>query len=244
MEEGTRTLFEFLFNNIVNVFQKLSEEHLHLEGSVVERRLNAEEKIMYFFDSNLERKAVYGYSLKGVNLLKEHGLPTPYSEQVQCAKIFTSPELFEQFLNELTENFISNKMWLDEDVLLHLTFMRYYFEYLKIIPKKIRSVPLPKGQGLSDEEFKEIYQKVLLLLGYSFDVEIQGLRCQLDEKITNSIKKMRLSRSSKKIVKKSVIEGKERVLRKTELGKRKDDVTNLICDVVGQRKNCGINNYF
>ena len=40
MEEGTRTLFEFLFNNIVNVFQKLSEEHLHLEGSVVERRLN------------------------------------------------------------------------------------------------------------------------------------------------------------------------------------------------------------
>lgn len=67
-----------------------------------------------------------------------------------------------------------------EDVLLHLTFMRYYFEYLKIIPKKIRSVPLPKGQGLSDEEFKEIYQKVLLLLGYSFDVEIQGLRCQLE----------------------------------------------------------------
>ena len=118
--------------------------------------------------------------------------------------------------------------------------MRYYFEYMKIIPKKIRSVPLQKGQELSDEEFKEIYQKVLLLLGYSFDVEIQGLRCQLDEKITNSIKKMRLCRSSKKIVKKSVIEGKERVLRETELGKKKDDVTNLICDVVGQRKNCGI----
>lgn len=240
MEESIRTLFEVLFNNIVSFFQKSSEEHMHLEGSVVERRLNAEEKIVYFFDSNLGRKAVYGYSLEGVNLLKKHGLPTPYSEQVQCAKIFTSPELFEQFMNELTEILNRNKLWLDEDVLSHLTFMRYYFEYMKIIPKKIRSVPLQKGQELSDEEFKEIYQKVLLLLGYSFDVEIQGLRCQLDEKITNSIKKMRLSRSSKKIVKKSVIEGKERVLRETELGKKKDDVTNLICDVVGQRKNCGI----
>ncbi len=236
MEEGTRTLFEVLFNNILNFFQKLSEEHMHLEGSVVERRLNAEEKIMYFFDSNLERKAVYGYSLNGVNLLKEYGLPTPYSEQVQCAKIFTSPELFDQFLNELTEIFNKNKLWLDEDVLSHLTFMRYYFEYMKIIPKKIRNVPLPKGQELSDEEFKEIYQKIFLLLGYSFEVEIQGLRCQLDEKITNSIKKMRLSRSGKRVVKKSVIEGKERVLRETELGKRKEDITNLICDVVRQIK--------
>ena len=69
-----------------------------------------------------------------------------------------------------------------------------------MIPLVIKRTPLPKGKELSDEEFKKVQKKLLMILGHSCHVEINIFMSELDEKIVDSIYKLEFSRPKKSIM--------------------------------------------
>lgn len=241
--EFAKVLLEAVLNSalttiLVSVLVRKSEERTRIAGIVVEKRLEVESEILGFVECALKEKVVDQYDLNFEKLLLEHGLTAPYNGRVQYARIFSSPELFEDFLEEFNDKIIRNKLWMDAEVVTQLAFMQSYFEKIKMIPLVIENVPLPREQELSREEFDDIYQKLLWVLGYYCDTEVNALKLELNEKITNSVHGLKLSRLKKKTIKESIVNSRKHVKKGTAVGLFQNEITNLITDFVMQEKGC------
>ena len=225
-----------LVTSFVSIFVRKSEERTRIAGTVVEKRFEVEPEILYFVECALEEKVVDQYDVNFEKLLLEHGLTPPYNGKVQYAKIFSSPELFEKFLGEFRDKIARNKLWMDVEVVTQLIFMQDYFERIKIIPLIIKSIPFPKDKKLSKEEFDAIYQKLLWVLGYYCDIEVNAFKLELNEKVIDSVHRLKLSRLKKKIIKKSIVNSRKHVKEETAICLFQNEITNLIIDFVMQEK--------
>lgn len=253
---------EFIWNNIFTVintlicglivafftstFLKKKEERTRIAGVIVEKRINSEQEVLHFLERelfkeeiNIENNSKYDFLFD--DLLTGYGLPVPYNGQMQYARIFTSPELFEKFFHEFEDQIMNHKLWLDTKVKEHLVFMQLYFAFFNTIPLLIKRIPLPQGEELTDEEFEKIHRELLLLLGHCCDDEINRLMSELDEKIVDSVYKLELSRPKKSIMRDNMfnVDMKrcmKRIQKKTIPGVYTGEIFDLIMDIVYREK--------
>lgn len=256
------TILKFMWNNIFTVintllcglnvalftstFLKKKEELTKIAVVIVEKRINSEQEVLHFLEHELFKEEINKdnnskYDFVFDELLKGHGLPTPYNRQMQYAKIFISCELFEKFFHEFEDQIMNHKLWLDTKVKEHLVFMQLYFGFFNTIPLLIKRIPLPKGKELSNEEFEKIHQRLLLLLGHCCDDEINMLMSELDEKIVDSVYKLELSRPKKSIMRDNMynVDMKrcmKRIQKKTIPGLYTEEIFELITDLVYREK--------
>ena len=172
------TIPEFMWNNIfsaistlgcglivayfTSTFLKKKEERTRIAGVIVEKRINSEQEILHFLESELFKEEInvnnsskddYLYD----ELLKQFDLPAPYDGSIQYARIFTDPKLFDDFFHKFEEHIMKHKLWLDTKVKEHLVFMQIYFSFFITIPLIIKRIPLPRGQELNDKEFEDVH---------------------------------------------------------------------------------------
>ena len=149
------TILKFMWNNIFTVintllcglnvalftstFLKKKEELTKIAVVIVEKRINSEQEVLHFLEHELFKEEINKdnnskYDFVFDELLKGHGLPTPYNRQMQYAKIFISCELFEKFFHEFEDQIMNHKLWLDTKVKEHLVFIQLYFGFFNTIP--------------------------------------------------------------------------------------------------------------
>ena len=176
---------EFMWNNIFTVintlicglivafftstFLKKKEERTRIGGVIVEKRINSEQEVLHFLERelfkeeiNIENSSKYDFVFD--EILKKYNLPTPYDGHMQYARIFTSPKFFNSFFHDFEDQIMNHKLWLDTKVKEHLVFMQLYFNIFNTIPLMIKRIPLPKGQELTDVEFKKIHRNLLFII--------------------------------------------------------------------------------
>lgn len=254
---------EYIWNNIFTVintlicglivafftstFLKKKEERTRIAGVIVEKRLNSEQKLQHYLEKellkeeiNVENSSIADQVVS--NMLKEYDLPVPYENATQYAVVFKDFERFKKFFNEYDRMLLENKLWLDTKVKTQLVFMQLYFGFFNTIPLMIKRIPLPEENKLSDDEFDDLTNKVLFLLGISFDGEINGLLSDLDEKIVNSIYKLDLDRPRKSVIRNNMYNVDlnklmKKLQKKTLLGLSTENIFALITDLVYKTKN-------
>lgn len=197
-----------------STFLKKKEERTRIAGVIVEKRLNSEQEVLHYLEKAL------------------------FKEE---ATIFLSREKYSEFYHELEDKIMIHKLWLDDEVKEHLVFMQLYFDIFNIIPLMIKRIPLPEGQELTNEEFNSIDKKVLILLGASFDGEINQLMSELDEKIIDSVYKLNLDRPKRSIMRDGMYNVDmnkltKKLMKKTQIGLHQESIFGLIMDLVYQEK--------
>lgn len=225
-----------------STFLKKKEERTRIAGVIVEKRINSEQNILHFletalFKEELTKKNSSKYDAEYAELLKQFNLPDPYEGHMQYARVFKSQKDFECFIDEFEELIIENKLWLDSKVRFHLVFMQIYFGFFRSIPLMVKRIPLPRGNELTDREFTKVCDRILLLLGSSFDFEINYLMSELDELIVTSVYKLDLKRPKKSIMRKNLFnvdieKCKKRFSKKTYLGTSIEDIFEFIMNAV------------
>lgn len=229
-----------------STFLKKKEERTRIAGVIVEKRLNSEQEVLHYLEKALfkEEMSINNSSKNDVVLLKlleNYDLPVPYEKDFQYATIFLSREKYSEFYHELEDKIMIHKLWLDDEVKEHLVFMQLYFDIFNIIPLMIKRIPLPEGQELTNEEFNSIDKKVLILLGASFDGEINQLMSELDEKIIDSVYKLNLDRPKRSIMRDGMYNVDmnkltKKLMKKTQIGLHQESIFGLIMDLVYQEK--------
>lgn len=229
-----------------STFLKKKEERTRIAGVIVEKRINSEQEVLHFLEQGLFKEEINvenssKYDVVISDILEAYGLPDPHDGHIQYARIFKSQSAFEKFFHEFEDQIATHKLWLDTKVRTHLVFMQFYFAALNSIPLMVKRIPLPKGQELSDEEFQEVCNRVLLILGASCDGEINEFMSELDEKIVDSVYKLELSRPKKSMMRRNMynVDIKKCIKRfhnKTILGLAQENVFCLIIDTVYAQK--------
>lgn len=204
MEKTFLNIPDFIWSNITTVistlicglivafftstFLKKKEERTRIAGVIVEKRINSEQDVLHFLEKELFKEEIKiknssKYDAEISDLLKAYSLPDPHNGHIQYARIFLSQDNFRAFFHQFEDRIMTHKLWLDTKVKTHLIFMQLYFDVFHIIPLMVKRIPLPKGQELTEEEFKTVSNKVLFLLGISCDGEINEFMSELNELI-------------------------------------------------------------
>lgn len=257
---------EFIWNGIFNITQTLicglivayftstflkeKEERTRIAGIILEKRLDAEQEILHFLEYELfkEEINIENSSKYDVNFdehLKDYDLPVPYDGAMQYARIFASPEMFEEFFHDFEEQLMEHKLWLDSKVKEHLVYMQLYFGFFNTIPLMLKRIPLPEGNELTEEEFYNIQGYLLLLFGHCCDKEINKLMSELDEKVVDSVYKLELSRPKESIMRDNLFNvDMQNCLKRLEKesipGKYQHNFFQLIFEFVYATKNIDI----
>lgn len=229
-----------------STFLKKKEERTRIAGVIVEKRLNSEQEILHFLEKALFKEELNiendsRNDLAFLKLLDYYNLPVPYEKHFQYAKIFLSRDAFSGFYHEFEDKIMTHKLWLDDKVKEHLVFIQIYLDVFNIIPLMIKRIPLPKGKTLTDEEFDNVDKRLLLLLGASFDGEINLLMSELDEKIIDSVYKLDLGRPRRSIQRDGLYNVdmaklQKRLMKKSLIGLHQMDIFSLVMDLVYQEK--------
>lgn len=253
---------EFMWDNIFTVintlicgllvafftstFLKKKEERTRIAGVIAEKRINSEQEVLHFLEQGLFKEEINienssKYDVAFSDLLEIYGLPNPHDGHIQYARIFKSQTAFEAFFHDFENQIMTHKLWLDTKVRTHLVFMQLYFAVFASIPLMVKRIPLPVGQELSDEEFQEVCDRILLILGVSCDGEINGFMSELDEKIVDSVYKLELNRPKKSMLRRNMynVDMKKcmkRIENKTIIGVAQENIFHLIMDTVYTKK--------
>lgn len=229
-----------------STFLKKKEERTRIAGVIVEKRMNSEQDVLHFLEKELFKEEIKiknssKYDTEISNLLKIYGLPDPHDGHIQYSRIFLSQDKFGTFFHQFEDKIMTHKLWLDTKVKTHLIFMQLYFGVFNIIPLMVKRIPLPKGQELTDEEFKAVSDKVLLILGISCDGEINDFMSELNELIVDSVYKLELKRPRKSMLRNNMynVDMKKclkRVYTKTIVGVGQENIFKLVMDTVYQVK--------
>lgn len=265
MAEVFSAVPEFMWNNIFAVintlicglivafftstFLKKKEERTRIAGVIVEKRINSEQDVLHFLEHELFKEEINienssRYDAFYSDALEAYGLPDPHEGHIQYARIFLSMDKFEPFFHAFEDKIMTHKLWLDTKVRTHLVFMQLYFSVFNTIPLMVKRISLPQGRELTDEEFGNVCNKVLLLLGISCDGEINGFMSELDELIVDSVYKLELRRPRKSMMRDNMYnvdmeKCQKRLMRETIPGVKRENIFRLVMDMVYETK--GIN---
>ncbi len=229
-----------------STFLKKWEERTRIAGVILEKRINSEQEILTYLEKELFKEEINiknsgKYDVEIAEILRKFGIPVPYKRNIQYAVIFKSRDSFEKFFYGYESELQKQKLWLDKSVREHLLYIQMYFSYYNVIPLLIKKIPLPKGKELNDEEFSEISDKVLFLLGVVCDLEINSLISKLDELIVTSVYKLDLKRPRKSFVRNMMVNKDAKKLLKrlennTIPGVFKENIYMLIMHLVYVKK--------
>lgn len=230
-------------------FLKKKEERTRIAGVILEKRINSEQELLTYLEKQLFKEEINienssKYDVEITEFLSSFDLPVPYERNVQYAVVFKNMEAFEKFFRGFEEEFQKRRLWLDKEVREHLVFMQMYFSVFNIIPVMVKRIPLPKGKELTDEEFSELSDELLFLMGVVCDAEINSLLSELDELIVSSVYKLDLKRPSKSVLRNRMVNLDTKKLNKRlseEMipGVHHENIYDLIISMVYAKK--GIN---
>lgn len=262
MAEVFSAVPEFMWNNIFAVintlicglivafftstFLKKKEERTRIAGVIVEKRINSEQDVLHFLEHELFKEEINienssRYDAFYSDALEAYGLPDPHEGHIQYARIFLSMDKFEPFFHAFEDKIMTHKLWLDTKVRTHLVFMQLYFSVFNTIPLMVKRISLPQGRELTDDEFGNVCNKVLLLLGISCDGEINGFMSELDELIVDSVYKLELRRPRKSMMRDNMYnvdmeKCQKRLMRETIPGVKRENIFRLVMDMVYETK--------
>lgn len=229
-----------------STFLKKKEERTRIAGVILEKRINSEQELLSFLEKELFKEEIdiensSKYDIEINELLSEFDLPIPYERNVQYAVVFKSMDAFGHFFHEFEDQFQKRRLWLDKAVREHLVFMQFYFSAFNVIPLMIKRIPLPKGKELTDQEFTQVSDKLLLLMGSVCDAELNDLLSKLDVLIVNSVYKLDLKRPRKSVVRNGMLNFDtkkltRRLMRHTIPGVYQENIFSLTMHVVYQIK--------
>lgn len=266
MDEAFMGLPTFIWDNIFTIintlvcglivaiftstFLKKKEERTRIAGVILEKRINSEQEILSYLEKELFKEEINiensgKYDVEIIELLMEFNLPVPYGRNLQYAVVFKSMEKYGKFFYGFEEEIQKRKLWLDKAVREHLIFMQMYFANFNVIPLMVKKIPLPKGQELTDEQFANISDKLLLLLGAVCDAEINALVSKLEELIVNSVYKLDLRRPKNSILRNMMVNSDtkkiiKRMENRTILGLYRENIFQLIMQLVYTEKGIDI----
>ena len=234
-----------------STFLKKKEERTRIAGVILEKRINSEQNVLHFLESelfkeeiNIENSSKYDKNVS--EILAKYELPDPYHGRIQYARIFCTFDGFEAFFHRYEDQILTHRLWLDVKVRTHLTFIQMYFAVFNSIPLMVKRIPLPEGKELTDQEFEKVCNAVLLLLGASCDKEINGFLSELDELIVDSVYRLELKRPRKSMLRDNMynvdMKSCQKKLDKTILGVKKTAIFQLIMDMVYEVKNIDFDN--
>ena len=232
-----------------STFLKKKEERNRIIGVIGEKRINAQQEIVHYIESRRFKKELLtgtdtiSHKNDGMigKLLEEYDLPQPFDDSPQYSEFFESMDYFEEFYHGLEEVIARNKLWLDRKVRNYLFFMQGYYNFFNVIPLMIKRIPLPKDKELTREEFDKICDKVLQILGISFDNEMNELSSELDNLVVDSIYRLDLRRPKYSIQKNNMYNPDMKKIMKrlsmhTELLHKELEIYQMMIDFVYTEK--------
>lgn len=198
--EGAVTLLSTLLAGLIIAFVttfylKKKDERTRVAGVILERRINAQQEILHFMESNtqkFEMRKPESVMLRDVIL--HHGMELPYEPYIQYADIFSSVAKFRVFFQDMEKMLEKHKLWLDLKVRHHVLRMQTYFASINAILVLFNRVPLPEDVELSEEDFTNLGDKLLLILGTVLDEEFNYLVMDLEIQMVGSIYRLDLNR--------------------------------------------------
>ena len=208
--ENIFTVFNTLVCGLIvafctSTFLKKKEERTRIAGVILEKRINSEQELLTYLEQELTKEEINienssKYDVEIAEFLTSFGLPVPYRGNVQYAVVFKNMASFDKFFHGFEEEFQKRRLWLDKKVREHLVYMQIYLSFFNIIPMMVKRIPLPKGQELTEKEFAAVTDRILFLMGYVCDAEINALMSELDELIVSSVYKLDMKRPSKSVL--------------------------------------------
>lgn len=127
-------------------------------------------------------------------IMFHHELQLPYEPHIQYADIFSSVEKFRVFFHGMEKMLEKHKLWLDLKVRHHTLRIQAYFATINAMLVSFNRIPLPDGIELNEEDFTELGDQLLLMLGAVLDEEFNDLVMDLEVLMVGSIYKLDLSR--------------------------------------------------
>ena len=214
---------------------KKKDESTRVAGVILEKRVNAQQNIVDFLESEN-----YKYELPGArsqriyHRLTQLGFALPYGRSLQYSIVFGSLDRFNRYFEELQRLISQNRLWIDKKVRRHLMLLQGYYAQVNALQLVVPRIPLPEGaQPLSQEEQRTATEEVLLQMGVLLDGEINALQRELDTLVVDSIYKLDLRRPKKSLMRNNManIEMASIALELEEdtiLGREKERIFDLV----------------
>lgn len=190
---------------VATFYLKKRDERTRVAGVVLEKRVNCGQDILYYLEELSYHRQLYSdKEQEWYELLQSYDLTLPHGRFLQYSDVFSSYDQFQDFFKGIEETITRNKLWMDKKVRFHLSLMQGYFAWINALLVGITRVPLPEGEQLSVEEFKEIASILLLQIGITLDHEINGLLAHLETLIVDSVYRLDLNRPRKSMTRKGM----------------------------------------
>lgn len=239
---GSTLIAGLIIAFVTTFYLKKKDEITRVAGVILEKRINSEQTILDFLEDasfSLEMRREDSEPL--YQLLSKSGLETPHGPHFQYAKIFESHDAFQEFFRLFEQQISRNKLWLSKEVRFHLELMQGYFSWINAGLLTMQRIPLPDGIYLSDDEWRALSDKVILLQGISLDNEVKGLIARLEVLMVESIYRLNFKRSKSSFMRNGFLNRETKKIirilsRETLLGTQREHTVTLIILLVYQIK--------
>lgn len=228
---------------VTTFYLKKRDEMTRVSGVILEKRVNAEQKILDFlagvsFHREMPRKDSEHY----YEFLKAWEFRLPHGRNLQYSDVFGSAKKFRDFFKGFEEIISTNTLWMGERVRLHLTLMQMYFSCINTLLVALQRVPLPDGQHLSSDEFEQLSDTLVLLVAVTLDDEIGGLLAHLEVLMVDSVYRLDIRRPKKSLMRNGLLNrDTSKIFRElsdnTFLGAEREQFFLLVVLLVFQKKN-------
>ena len=175
---------------VTSFYLKRKDEVTRVEGVILEKRVNSMQEILNYLESlSFHRELHNGKEQEWYLFLKGLGLSLPNGPHLQYSDVFSNGDRFREFFKGFEGVIAKNKLWMNEEVRYHLQLMTGYISWINALLVAIKTITLPEGVELSDDDVKKITNILLIQVGITLDAEINGLLAHLETLMVNSIYK-------------------------------------------------------
>lgn len=186
---------------VTTFYLKKKDETTRVAGVILEKRMNSEQVILDFLENasfTVEMPAKSGKAF--YELMLAHELELPHGPHLQYSRVFSNSLSFQEFFRAFEQHVSRNKLWLGQEVRLHLELMQAYLSWINASALVLNRIPLPEGVYLTEDEVKKFSDDIVLMHGVSLDSEFKGLIAHLEVLMVNSIYHLKLDRVKRSLM--------------------------------------------
>ena len=228
---------------LTTFYLKRRDERTRVSGVILEKRVNAEQKILDFLEGlSFHREMSRRDSECYYTLLKEWDFHLPHGRNLQYSDVFSDTNSFREFFKGFEQIIATHKLWLGQKTLFHLTLMQAYFSWVNALLIMLQRVHLPDEQKLTEGELNELADKLILLIGVTLDDEIGGLLAHLEVLMVDSIYRLDMKRPKTSLMRDGLLNRDTLKIIKvlstqTALGVERENYFSLVVLLVFIKKN-------
>lgn len=180
---------------VTTFYLKKKDESTRVAGVILEKRIEAQQEILHFMERSTQKFELRKQEAEVLReLVLSHDMPLPYDPHIQYAEIFSSIHKFREFFIGLEAALEKHKLWLDLKVRHQVLCMQTYFASINALTISFNRLPLPNKVKLTESDFNQLGDRLLLILGAVLDEEFNHLVMELETLMVASIYKLDLSR--------------------------------------------------